>query len=224
MERGKNATFYYNPAGRNKRTVWNINTQPFAMEMCKACKTVYESGEYRRLEKHGDDRVCSECGEWDSWLSHFATFPEKLAEPPILAGSSARACEKCGAPWARVVEKNSPSKTESTGAKLGWSNEVGQKTSNPQTSKSLHRHGGGVYSTAKSVGWRPTCECENEGTGKSIVLDCFAGSGTSCAVAERHGRGWIGIEANADYIKLAEARIANVEREVEEEKRQFDMF
>jgi DNA modification methylase len=38
--------------------------------------------------------------------AHFATFPEKLVEPCVLAGTSARgACPKCGSPWARVVER-----------------------------------------------------------------------------------------------------------------------
>lgn len=40
-----------------------------------------------------------------------------------------------------------------------------------------------------------------------IVLDPFAGSGTVGVVALRHGRQFIGIELNPDYIKLAEARI-----------------
>ena len=41
-----------------------------------------------------------------------------------------------------------------------------------------------------------------------IVLDPFAGSGTTCAVAKRLGRNYIGIELNPAYIKLAEERIA----------------
>jgi len=37
--------------------------------------------------------------------AHFATFPEKLVEPPILAGTSARGCcPECGAPWKRDSE------------------------------------------------------------------------------------------------------------------------
>ena len=37
--------------------------------------------------------------------AHFATFPERLVEPCILAGTSAEgACAKCGAPWARSGE------------------------------------------------------------------------------------------------------------------------
>ena len=46
--------------------------------------------------------------------AHFATFPPKLIEPCILAGTSARgACPECGAPWERIVEK-------SGGATGGW--------------------------------------------------------------------------------------------------------
>ena len=39
------------------------------------------------------------------------------------------------------------------------------------------------------------------------VLDPFAGSGTTGVVALRHGRKFIGVELNPEYIKLAEKRI-----------------
>ena len=41
-----------------------------------------------------------------------------------------------------------------------------------------------------------------------VVLDLFAGSGTTAVVAERHGRRWLGIEKDAAYVKLAKQRIA----------------
>jgi len=41
-----------------------------------------------------------------------------------------------------------------------------------------------------------------------IVLDPFAGSGTTLAVAKKLGRDGIGIELNEEYAKLAEARVA----------------
>jgi DNA modification methylase len=37
--------------------------------------------------------------------AHFATFPPKLIEPCILAGSPEQACSVCGAPWTRIVER-----------------------------------------------------------------------------------------------------------------------
>jgi len=43
------------------------------------------------------------------------------------------------------------------------------------------------------------------------VLDPFFGSGTTGWAAQRLGRKWIGIELNADYIKIAEKRFAQKE-------------
>lgn len=40
-----------------------------------------------------------------------------------------------------------------------------------------------------------------------IVLDPFFGSGTTGVVAEKHGRQWIGIELNPDYIEIARGRL-----------------
>ena len=57
-------------------------------------------------------------------------------------------------------------------------------------------------------GFEPTCSCEgNDGSGKCIVLDPFAGSGTTLAVAERLQREAIGFELNPDYIRLIEKRL-----------------
>lgn len=83
--------------GRNKRDVWEINTQSYE-------------------------------------FAHFATYPEKLCETPILAG------------------------------------------------------------------------CPQDGT----VLDPFAGSGTTLAVAKRLNRKSIGIELSPDYCKLAQDRISKI--------------
>ena len=41
-----------------------------------------------------------------------------------------------------------------------------------------------------------------------VVLDPFAGTGTTCAVAKRLGRKWIGIEQDPEYAGAAEQRIA----------------
>ena len=39
--------------------------------------------------------------------AHFATFPKKLVEPCVKAGTSERGCcAECGAPWIRQVEKH----------------------------------------------------------------------------------------------------------------------
>lgn len=42
-----------------------------------------------------------------------------------------------------------------------------------------------------------------------LVLDPFAGAGTTCLVAKKLNRHYIGIEPNPEYVKMAENRIAN---------------
>ena len=96
-QRDKPQQWQLNPAGRNKRTVWEIATQPYPE-------------------------------------AHFATYPEKLVEPCILAG------------------------------------------------------------------------CPQDG----VVLDPFAGSGTTLAVAQRLGRRAIGTDLSAEYLELASKRLGRV--------------
>ena len=58
----------------------------------------------------------------------------------------------------------------------------------------------------QTVGWSPTCGC-NAGISGGTVLDPFNGSGTTGMVAMKHGRKYVGIELNPDYIKMSEDRI-----------------
>lgn len=47
-----------------------------------------------------------------------------------------------------------------------------------------------------------------------IVLDPFCGSGTTAAVAEKHGRRWIGIDVRPSQVDLTQRRIAEVQGEM----------
>lgn len=44
-----------------------------------------------------------------------------------------------------------------------------------------------------------------------LVLDPFAGSGTTLAAAKKLGRQWLGFDVNAEYVRLANERVAEVE-------------
>jgi DNA modification methylase len=129
--------------------------------------------------------------------AHFATFPSKLIEPCILAGSSPKACGVCGAPWQRVVERSSEATQPGNGkaGQDGWSrNDMG------------NGRAGMFESTSRTVGWEPSCDHQDD-SGQSVVLDPFAGSGTTGAVALEHGRAFIGCELNPAYGELIRDRL-----------------
>jgi len=131
--------------------------------------------------------------------AHFATYPEKLVEPCIKAGSAARACGKCGAPWEREVQKEQYGDwNERRDERM----EVGHDCSGKIMGDDFHRS----YKAPVTTGWRPTCS-HSDDTTSSLILDPFCGSGTTGAVAVRLGRRFVGIEMNPEYIKLAEKRI-----------------
>lgn len=44
----------------------------------------------------------------------------------------------------------------------------------------------------------------------SIVFDPFVGSGTTCAVAKKLSRKWIGIDINPDYVEMARERLSEI--------------
>ena len=128
--------------------------------------------------------------------AHFATFPEKLDEPCVLAGTSERGyCPECGKPWVRQVEhKNMVIRKTDRMAEMG---EFGRTQSS-----------GTMLSPAesKTIGWLPSCSCGLDPV-PGVVLDPFFGAGTSGLVAKKWGRDFVGIELNPDYIKMAEERI-----------------
>ena len=51
-------------------------------------------------------------------------------------------------------------------------------------------------------------------TGGDLVLDAFAGSGTTCAVAEKLGRRWIGIDCGKLAIYTMQKRMLNLRKEI----------
>jgi DNA modification methylase len=145
--------------------------------------------------------------------AHFATFPQKLIEPCILAGSSPRACPTCRAPWRRVVEHKEP-------VRIGGNAGV----SHAHADGPMYRGGKGQWDAGhmpmvrpvETTGWQPTCFCpENDGSGRCVVLDPFGGSGTTAMVATKHGRDAILIDLNPAYAVLQDDRTSGVQMSLE---------
>lgn len=133
--------------------------------------------------------------------AHFATFPEALAERCIKTGTSAHgACSKCLSPWERVTE-------------VTYENPGNRSSNGPRSTERRHETAGfakRMERRSETTGWQPTCDCGADVT-PCVVLDPFAGSGTTLAVAERLGRDSLGIELNPAYIAMAERRIRSVD-------------
>ncbi len=135
--------------------------------------------------------------------AHFATFPPKLVEPCILAGTSERGCcPACGAPWERVVERENNGRTF-PGDGLGWDER-----------KADGKGGSGGHVASTTTGWLPTCACPAHEPVPCLVLDPFNGSGTTGRVAVQHRRRYVGTELNQDYIALAHERTGRVQIEM----------
>lgn len=165
--------------------------------------------------------------------AHFATYPGALVEPLILVGTSEKGCcPKCHTPWKRVVEKSKAPDSVYTGSsKPVEINAIGDHTvgMGQKYNDWLTEH------PPTTLGWQPGCFCGTEhpipkeeldadptllddfeiepfDPVPCLVLDPFAGSGTTGLVATKFNRDFIGLDLSMEYIDLALKRTSGVQR------------
>lgn len=130
--------------------------------------------------------------------AHFATYPRRLVEPLIRAGTSQRGvCPECGAPHERVVERT-PMVCDDDTAKLAAKKAMGLRTAISGTMLEPPR--------STTLGWRPTCSHGHEPV-PAVVLDPFAGSCTTLVVATALGRRAIGLDLSREYLEMGRRRV-----------------
>lgn len=135
--------------------------------------------------------------------AHFATFPRKLIEPCIKAGTSEKGvCPECGAPWERETDRESFGKAYSA-TKFGSDHQGGPLSRSRQAYRANGLEGPPI---AKTLSWHSTCRHNAEPV-PATVFDPFIGSGTTMVVANALGRRGIGLDLSWEYLGLAQRRI-----------------
>ena len=128
--------------------------------------------------------------------AHFAVYPPELVEKPLKATCPPKVCAECGGPYNREVEVTRENygeredRVKATGGAVGGG--VGKNF--PDTDREFK-------------GWTPTCDCDTDATEAGIALDPVAGAGPTCLVAKEHGRRFVGIDLNEEYVAMAQKRL-----------------
>lgn len=137
--------------------------------------------------------------------AHFAVYPAELIRTCIKAGCPKEVCKKCGKAREKIYEKG----------ELVPTIEGSYPENQIEQQYGIKKGGTGVGGHSlpkrelKEIGYTD-CHC-NAGFEGGVVLDPFAGSGTTLEEAIRQGKNYIGIELKDDYIKLIEKRLSKVQ-------------
>lgn len=134
--------------------------------------------------------------------AHFATFPEKLITPLVLAGCPEWICKECGKPRVRITEREV---SFASGSGKSGNVPVGKYSRSVQALSGDYDVRMGPVANHITVGWSD-CGC-GVGFRPGVILDPFVGSGTTMKVAREFRRSCTGIDINPEYLRIARRRI-----------------
>lgn len=139
-----------------------------------------------------------------SRLAHYAMWPAKLAERLVLSMCPAEVCGVCGEPRRRV-ERIANSLGVAVQRKA---HQAGSDARDIRTNVA-DIHAAPDVSLRETLGWT---DCGHDNYAPGVVLDPFAGTGTTLCVADLHGRDGIGIDIDPRNRDLLEPRMAEVRK------------
>lgn len=159
-----------------------------------------KSHDHQGFAKHQENPLGRNPGDvWDIPTqpfrsAHFAVMPQALASRCIQAGCPPRRCAECGHVPTSIVERGpglprERTNRDETGSASGVNNINGRRHA---VWKAQHPD--------RVIG---TTDCGHNAYRHGVVLDPFSGSGTTGLAAARHGRKYVGIDLNAEYLKLS---------------------
>jgi DNA modification methylase len=153
------------------------------------------------LDWHADDHPAD--GDWLWKLptqpykgSHYATYPLALPKKLIEAMCPLRVCTTCGKPSERIVGDTDEYAAYKADNRWESGGLVTSNLNRPNIDFSMQR--------TTTLGWT---DCGHDAWRTGIVLDPFAGSGTTLDAAQAVGRHAIGIDLDERNAELAQQRV-----------------
>jgi len=201
------------PLGKLPGSVWSIPSAPLAVPQCRLVlggRTVkwfmtWEQGQahMRSLARYG----------WDGpgrpslrpEIDHFAAFPPALVRPLVLGWSPPGVCTAC------MQSRRPVSDSERTfdGEPIGSGDGGIWQAQNGRAKRHTRNQGVGNWrfgSRTTITGYACACPSPDAPTRPAVVLDPFAGTGTTLLVASAYGRTGVGTDLSRDYCRLARWR------------------
>jgi DNA modification methylase len=143
--------------------------------------------------------------------SHYAVFPPELCERPIKAMCPQRVCTVCGEPSWRITrvryEPHGDPTRHNAEPKARADYDKQQRQENAQGMQH-----GRATKVVETAGWT---DCGHDAWRPGVVLDPFAGTGTTLRVAHDLGRDAIGIDLDERNVALALERVGPLFLEVD---------
>lgn len=218
-----------NPAGAPPLDWWNGLSQRIDAAVQRAA-----SGGYEQADLFGDDdpkrkearetvgrkiiREAARAGEVDLGDvfnvttagypgSHYAVYPPELCVIPIKSMCPERVCRECGEPSRRITNNTRLARDGSI-IDFDFMNgrDAGLHSVNLKEEAKRYTHTERI-----TEGWT---DCGHDQWRTGTVLDPFAGSGTTLAVATGHGRDAVGIDLDERNADLALDRVGPMFLEV----------
>jgi hypothetical protein len=155
------------------------------------------------LDWHADDHP--EDGDW-LWKmstqpyrgSHYATFPLTLPKRLIEAMCPLKVCTVCGKPSERIAE------TTNAQPRSADRHDQKMRRANTDDTNAWMAATGATCTERVTLGWT---DCGHDAWRTGIVLDPFAGSGTTLDAAQAVGRHAIGFDLDDRNADLARERV-----------------
>ena len=138
---------------------------------------------------------------------HHATFPLEFVRPFVETMAPERVCTTCGEPSRRLVRRTDEYEAQRGGGDLYANDGVadrGTGRNGGYVGQGGTKRAGLVSAQYEHVAWT---DCGHDTWRRGVVLDPYAGTGTTLAAANGLGRDALGIDADRRNAELAVDRI-----------------